>query len=121
MSKKDIESFLQKSTILQQTISGLADGSLNEDQIDLREHGIYTPEQQKEEDERKAKAKKEWEAKQERKQREEREYEKKHWWDGAIHMYGPREVKGRRDVDKDIDNTVSGFCLGCFLQHHYSL
>lgn len=91
MKDDDIDHFIQKATLIQQTIDGLANGTLKEDNIDLRDHGIYTPEQQKEEDEKQAKAKKEREEKLEQRKGEERERERQHWWDGAIFMYGPRE------------------------------
>ena len=108
-TKTEIDDFLKKSTVLQQTIKGLAEGSINEDQIDLREHGIYTPEQQKQEDERKAKARKEWEARQEQKKIEEREEEKRHWWAGATYFYGPvigEDTEEGRDVSEEVCRDI---------------
>jgi hypothetical protein len=90
MSLEEIDHFLQKSTILQQTIHGLADGSINEDEINLKEYGIFTLQQQKDEDERRAKAKKEFERKVIEKNKAKHEEEKKLWWKSATYEYGPR-------------------------------
>lgn len=90
MSFEEIEDFVEKSTILQQTISGIADGTINEE-VDLRQYGILTLEQQQEEEERKAsRANEELKRKQSQKKQREREQERKQWWEGAECLFGPR-------------------------------
>ena len=113
MSLQDIDDFLQKTTILQQTISGIADGSLDGDKVDLTEYGILTPEQQIEEENRRIKAKKELERKEVERKRVEEEHDKQLWWDGAVSVYGPRDDVGLaekpihdRDKNGDDDDDV---------------
>ena len=93
MSLDEIDEFVKKSTILQQTISGLADGTINDKEVDLRQYGILTLEQQKEEDERKARAKEEWDRKQAEKKQREIEEERKEWWRGAEYMHGSKVLQ----------------------------
>ena len=96
MSLGDIDDFVQKSTILQQTIRGIADGTIDDTIIDLGEFGILTPEQQKAEDERNVRARKELEWKRAMEEKEKREREKAQWWEGAICLYGP--IEGEREI-----------------------
>lgn len=105
MNLHDIDDFVQKSTILQQTIRGIADGTLDDKKIDLSKFGILSPEQQKAEEEKKLQVNKELEVKRAREEKEKRERERAQWWEGAICLYGPREG-GRKiaDVDNGVDN-----------------
>jgi hypothetical protein len=84
MTTEEIDDFLTKSTILQQTISGIVDGSIDESKVDLRDYGILTVEQQAEEEEKRVMARKDLAKKRARKQKEQDEQEKKQWWEGAI-------------------------------------
>lgn len=93
MNLDEIEDFVQKSTILQKTIEGIADGSIDADEIDLKKYGILTIEQQKDEEKREAKKRKELEQRQARKKKEQAEGEKRQWWEGAECLYGPRKDK----------------------------
>lgn len=88
MDSEEIDNFVRKSTILQETIAGIANGSIDENTVDLREYGILTYEQQKEDQERRAQTRKNFELEQAEREKKEREREKRQWWDGAVGIHG---------------------------------
>ncbi len=130
MSLEEIEDFVKTSTILQQTISGIADGTINEE-VDLRQYGILTLEQQREEEERKARANEELKRKQTEKKQRELEHERKQWWEGAESLFGPRMDQNPNQTSGDVIievRTVSTLatvlalvCLYCHIgiRNHY--
>ena len=108
MNPEDIDDFVKKTTILEQTINGIANGTIDDKQIDLREYGILTIEQQKEKDERESQVKKELEKKRAEMEEREKEAERRQWWENAESIYGPRfdnERKRLGDERAEVSRT----------------
>lgn len=87
----EIDTFLEKATILEQTIKGLSDGSLKSDTISLKEYGILTPEETAQEEARQKIVRQKRARKKDEKIAAEKERERSKWWDGAVYTFGPRE------------------------------
>ena len=112
MHSEEIDDFVRKSTIVQETIKGIANGTIDEKTVDLREYGILTSEQQKEENERRAQARKKFELKKAEKKKREQEREKKQWWAGAKGIYGKNNQERNDKVHDDTPVEVRKFALG---------
>eukprot|EP00555_Chaetoceros_dichaeta_P007602 CAMPEP_0198253302 /NCGR_PEP_ID=MMETSP1447-20131203/3754_1 /TAXON_ID=420782 /ORGANISM="Chaetoceros dichaeta, Strain CCMP1751" /LENGTH=115 /DNA_ID=CAMNT_0043938925 /DNA_START=183 /DNA_END=527 /DNA_ORIENTATION=- len=87
----EIDTFLEKATILEQTIKGLSDGSLKSDTISLKEYGILTPEETAQEEAREKIVRQKRAQKKDERIAAEKERERSKWWDGAVYTFGPRE------------------------------
>lgn len=94
----EIDSFLEKTTLVHNTIRAIADGTIEDDNnISLKEHGILTLEEQAEEEALKIQLKLEKEARKAEHDCRKKEEERSKWWAGAVVLYGARE---------DSDHTV---------------
>ena len=79
----EVNEWLKKTKAVSSTIRNLANGKLDPSEINLKKYGIYTPEQEKEEQERKRIVKLELDQKERIQQKKEKQQEHEKWWNGA--------------------------------------
>jgi hypothetical protein len=82
---EDINKFVEKATILERTVRDIANGTLCENEVSLKEYGILTAHEMAEEEELKVKKRNVCLQK-------EKEYEARKWWDAATILFGPRLI-----------------------------
>ena len=92
----DIDEWLEKTEAVRQTISGIANGTLDPKNASLKEYGILTIEEQTEEEERKKRAKEEVDRRQRENDAAKKIKEREKWWEGALMMYGPKDNVGMK-------------------------
>eukprot|EP00816_Leptocylindrus_hargravesii_P008173 CAMPEP_0196805640 /NCGR_PEP_ID=MMETSP1362-20130617/5430_1 /TAXON_ID=163516 /ORGANISM="Leptocylindrus danicus, Strain CCMP1856" /LENGTH=965 /DNA_ID=CAMNT_0042178681 /DNA_START=200 /DNA_END=3097 /DNA_ORIENTATION=+ len=107
ISNGEINDWVKKTSALQRTIKGIADGTLDPDKASLKEYGILTPAEKAEEEAKKEalrlkRARQRAEAK-----AEEKRHELENWWDGAILLYGPAAVDVKPTKNKLISTGSS--------------
>ena len=86
------------------TIRNLANGKLDPNEINLKQYGILTPEQEKEEQERKRMVKMELDQKEKILKQKEKQLEYKKWWNGASLLL---EEHRRNHHDKIVATRIS--------------
>ena len=88
IDSKSIDAFVEKAMNVEETIKGIANGTIEPDDVDLQEYGILTKEQEKEEEDRKARRKLEHR----RVEKERKDKEREQWWKLAQMQQGVRNT-----------------------------
>eukprot|EP00814_Leptocylindrus_danicus_P000453 CAMPEP_0116015884 /NCGR_PEP_ID=MMETSP0321-20121206/7123_1 /TAXON_ID=163516 /ORGANISM="Leptocylindrus danicus var. danicus, Strain B650" /LENGTH=965 /DNA_ID=CAMNT_0003485781 /DNA_START=320 /DNA_END=3217 /DNA_ORIENTATION=- len=92
ISNEEINNWVQKTSALQRTIKGIAEGTLDPDKASLKEYGILTPMEKAEEEAKKEALRLKRARRRTKANAEEKRHELENWWDGAILLYGPAAV-----------------------------
>lgn len=99
----DVDEWVQKTTVLEQTIRGIADGTVDPDKVDLKKYGILTTDQKAEIEAEKERIKQNRVKDQIAKETLEREEEKQRWWSRVGQMHMKHDSDKNKKVSQQIE------------------